>query len=81
MESGETDDILQKYEYVLDLIRDNINKARNLKNFDAADYAEDKKVLFELKLRYQITKSKVKEDLMTANRLYTKHIKLSKLMS
>jgi len=80
--AGKDDELLNKFDKVISLIKINIKLANGHANFDTEEYVIDKNNIFDVKVKYTSTGIKpAKDALKYMNSIYNKHKRLSKLLS
>ena len=80
--AGKDDELLNKFDKVISLIKINIKLASGHANFDTEEYVMDKNSIFDVKVKYTSTGIKpAKGALKDMNKIYNKHKRLSKLLS
>ena len=80
--AGKDDELLNKFDKVISLIKINIKLAKGHANFDTEEYVMDKNNIFDVKVKYTSTGIKpAKSALKNMNKIYNKHKRLSKLLS
>ena len=80
--AGKDDELLNKFDKVISLIKINIKLAKDHANFDTEEYVMDKNSIFDVKVKYTSTGIKpAKSALKDMNKIYNKHKRLSKLLS
>jgi len=82
LSAGKDDELLNKFDRVISLIKINIKLASGHANFDTEEYVVDKNKIFDVKIKYTSTGIKpAKSALKSMNKIYNKHKRLSKLLS
>jgi len=79
--AGKSDELIDKFDKVLSLIKINIKLAKGHANFDTEEYVIDKNNIFDVKVKYTSTGIKpAKDALKKLNKVYNKHKRISKLL-
>jgi hypothetical protein len=82
LDAGKDDELLNKFDRTISLIKINIKLASGHANFDTEEYVVDKNKVFDVKIKYTSTGIKpAKGALKDMNKIYNKHKRLSKLLS
>ena len=73
---------IDRFSKVIELITSNIKNSKGYTNFPKAEYKKDKKKVIDIKLKHlsaYIPESK--DDLITVNKIYKKHLNIQSILS
>ena len=76
-----TQDSIDKFQRVLDLISENIKNSKGYKNFSVSEYKEDKKYVFDIKHKTLTITSVNIKDMKLINNIYKKHINIQSILA